>query len=477
MHINQKMFTPHTPEDKKQMLDRIGVKSFDELISVIPDKLRFKGKLDLPEPMSELEITKHCSEIAAKNSNQNDFVSFLGGGTYDHYIPAVINHILLRSEFYTAYTPYQAEVSQGTLQAIYEYQSLICELFGMDVSNAGMYDGASAFAEACHMARSITKKNKILIADTVHPYYKKVIETYTHGLNIPIINCGCEPHPSLSFKESDGITISNKEGRGEQGNSGRVDVSHFANMIDNDTAAVLVQHPNFFGILESVRELAEVAHKNGALFIVCADPISLGLLNPPGNYGADIAVGEGQSLGIPSSNGGPFLGILTCRKDYVRMLPGRLVGNTNDVEGKSGYVLVLQTREQHIRRDKATSNICTNEALCALAATVYLSVMGKQGIKDVAQQVYAKSHYLAEEISKVNGFALAFKQPFFKEFVVKTKLEPDYIISELLQENIFAGIDLSKLNRKWENLMLICATEKRTKQEIDKFVKLLKELS
>jgi len=448
------MYTPHTPEDKKQMLEKIGVSSFEELISVIPDKLRFKGKLDLPEPMSELEIIKHCSEIASKNKNQKEFISFLGGGVYDHYIPSVINHILLRSEFYTAYTPYQAEVSQGTLQAIYEYQSLICELFGMDVSNAGMYDGASAFAEACHMARSITKKNKILMADTIHPYYKEVIKTYTHGLNIPIINCGCE-----------------------ENNSGRVDVKQFASMIDNDTAAVLVQHPNFFGVLEPVRELAEIAHKNGALFIVCADPISLGLLNPPGSYDADIAVAEGQPLGIVPANGGPFLGILTCRKEYIRMLPGRLVGQTTDVEGKIGYVLVLQTREQHIRREKATSNICTNEALCALAATVYLSVMGKQGIKDVAQQAYTKSHCLAKEISKVNGFTLKFNQPFFKEFVVKTKLEPDHIISELLKENIFAGIDLSRFNRQWQNLMLICATEKRTKQEIDKFVKLLKELS
>jgi len=446
------MFTPHTPEDKKQMLEKIRVKSFEDLISVIPDKLRFKGKLDLPEPMSELEITKHCSEIAGKNSNQNNSVSFLGCGVYDHYIPAVINHILLRSEFYTAYTPYQAEVSQGTLQAIYEYQSLICELFGMDVSNAGMYDGASAFAEACHMARSITRKNKILLADTVHPYYKEVIKTYTHGLNIPIINCGCELN-----------------------NSGSVDVSHFAEMIDNDTAAVLVQSPNFFGILEPVRELAEIAHKNGALFIVCADPISLGLLNPPGSYGADIAVGEGQVLGIPSSNGGPFLGILTCKKDYVRMLPGRLVGKTNDVEGKPGYVLVLQTREQHIRRDKATSNICTNEALCALAATVYLSIMGKQGIKQVAEQTYAKSHYLAQEISKVNGFSLEYKHPFFKEFVVRTKLETDYIISQLMKENIFAGINLARFDARWKNLMLICATEKRIKQEIDKYIHLLQQ--
>lgn len=447
------MFTPHTSDDKKQMLEKIGVKSFDDLISVIPDKLRFTGKLDLPEPMSELEISKHCSEIASRNANQKEFISFLGGGVYDHYVPAIINHILLRSEFYTAYTPYQAEVSQGTLQAIYEYQSLICELFQMDVSNAGMYDGASAFAESCHMARSITKKNKILLADTIHPYYKNVIATYTHGLNIPIINCGCE-----------------------ENNAGKVDIKQVENMIDNDTAAVLIQHPNFFGILEPVRELSDIAHKNGALFIVCADPISLGLLNPPGNYGADIAVGEGQALGIPGSNGGPLLGILTCRKDFIRMLPGRIVGQTTDIEGKTGYVLVLQTREQHIRRDKATSNICTNEALCALAATVYLSVMGRQGIKQVAQESYVKSHYLAKEIVKLNDFELAFNQPFFKEFVVKTKLKPDYIISELLKQNIFAGIDLSRIDSKWQNLLLVCATEKRTKQEIDKFIKLLKEL-
>lgn len=448
------MYTPHTPADKRLMLEKIGVKSFDELISVIPDNLRFQGKLDLPESLSELEAIKHGNELASTNQHQQEFISFLGGGAYDHYIPSVINHILTRSEFYTAYTPYQAEVSQGTLQVIYEYQSLICELFGMDVSNAGMYDAASAFAETCHMARSITKKNKILIADSIHPYYRQVINTYTHGLNIPIVDCGCE-----------------------LGAEGRVSLSAFEQVIDNDTAAVLVQHPNFYGVLEPVRELAEIAHKHGALLIVCVDPISLGLLNPPGNYGADIAVGEGQGLGIPASMGGPLLGILTCRKDFVRMLPGRLVGKTTDIEGKPGYVLVLQTREQHIRRDKATSNICTNEALCALAATVYLSVMGQQGIKEVAKQSYAKSHYLAQEISKVKGFSLAFKQPFFKEFVVKTEKEPKYIIDQLLKDKIFAGIDMSRLNQDWQNMMLVCATEMRSKQEIDKFVQLLKGLS
>lgn len=447
------MYTPHTEEDKQAMLQKIGVKSFEELISVIPEKLRFKGNLNLPEALSELEAVKHCQALARLNSHQKEYVSFLGGGIYDHYIPAVIDHIISRSEFYTAYTPYQPEVSQGTLQTIYEYQSLICELFAMDVSNAGMYDAASAFAESCHMARSITKRNKILIADTIHPYYRQVIDTYTHGLNIPIVNCGCM-----------------------LGDEGRVSLKGVEEAIDNDTAAILVQHPNFYGVLEPVRELSAIAHKYNALLIVCVDPISLGLLAPPGQYDADIAVGEGQVLGIPPSLGGPLLGILTCRKDFVRMLPGRLVGKTTDIEDKTGYVLILQTREQHIRREKATSNICTNEALCALAATIYLSVMGKEGIKEVSRQCYAKSHYLGQAIKSINGYTLAFNQPFFKEFVIKTPIEPKKIIQEMLKEKIFAGIDLSNYNEDWQNMLLVAVSEQRTKQELDHYVEILKEL-
>jgi glycine dehydrogenase subunit 1 len=444
------MFTPHTPEDKREMLEKIGVKSVEELFSVIPEELRFKGELNLPQPLSELEVYKHCLELAQRNKNLNEYTSFLGGGVYDHYIPAVIKHLTGRSEFYTAYTPYQAEVSQGTLQAIYEYQSLICELFEMEVSNAGMYDGASAFAEACHMARSITGRNKILMANTIHPYYQQVIRTYTYGLNIPIVSCGC------------GL--------------GRLKPWEIEAQLDSDTAAVLVQHPNFFGILEPVREISEIVHKHGALLIVCVDPISLGLLRAPGSYETDIAVAEGQSLGIPPSFGGPYLGIFTTRQKYLRLLPGRLVGKTVDLESKPGYVLVLQTREQHIRREKATSNICTNEALCALMATIYLSIMGKEGIKEVARQCYAKSHYLAKEITNLPGYELAYEGPFFKEFVVRTKLSPAYIIEELLKEKIFAGIDLSKFNSEWENLLLIAVTEKRTKEELDRFVNLLGEL-
>ncbi|MEO0131785.1 MAG: aminomethyl-transferring glycine dehydrogenase subunit GcvPA [candidate division WOR-3 bacterium] len=444
------MFTPHTDEDKKLMLEKIGVSSFEELISVIPKELRFTGELNLPPPLSELEIFNHCRSLAAKNKNLNEYTSFLGAGVYDHYIPSVVKHIVSRSEFYTAYTPYQAEVSQGTLQTIYEYQSLICELFDMEISNAGMYDGASAFAEACHMARTITKRNKILMASTIHPYYQQVIKTYTYGLNIPIIECSC------------GL--------------GRIDPKEIEEKIDQDTAALLVQHPNFFGILEPVRMLSEIVHKHGALLIVCVDPISLGLFVPPGGYQADIAVGEGQPLGILPAYGGPYLGILTTRSEYIRIIPGRLVGKTADIDNKTGYVLVLQTREQHIRREKATSNICTNEALCALMATIYLTVMGKNGIREVARQCYAKSHYLAKEITQIDSYELAFNAPFFKEFVIKTKHSPKYIIKELLKEKIFAGIDLSRFNKDWENLMLIAVTEKRTKSELDRYIKLLKEL-
>ncbi|MDW7987493.1 MAG: aminomethyl-transferring glycine dehydrogenase subunit GcvPA [candidate division WOR-3 bacterium] len=444
------MFIPHTPEDKNQMLKKIGVSTFEELISVIPHELRFTSELNLPEPLSELEILNHCQKLAVKNKHLKEYVSFLGGGVYDHFIPSIIKHIVSRSEFYTAYTPYQAEVSQGTLQTIYEYQSLICELFDMEVSNAGMYDGASAFAEACHMARSITKRDKILMATTIHPFYQQVIKTYTYGLNIPIIECSCK--------------------------SGKIDPAEVEEKIDRDTAALLVQHPNFFGILEPMQALSEIAHKHGALLIVCVDPISLGLLAPPGNYHADIAVGEGQSLGILPAFGGPYLGILTTRKEYIRLIPGRLVGRTVDNENNTGYVLVLQTREQHIRREKATSNICTNEALCALMATIYLSVMGKNGIKEVAEHCYAKSHYLAKEISKLDGYELAFNAPFFKEFVIKTKLDPEYIIRELLKEKIFAGINLSRFNKDWNNLMLVAVTEKRTKSELDQYIQILKEL-
>jgi glycine dehydrogenase subunit 1 len=454
-------FTPHTPEEKKVMLKEIGFASFEELIKVVPEAVRFKGKLNLPEPVSEMEAKKLLAEIANSNKNLSEYTSFLGGGAYDHYIPSIVNHIISRSEFYTAYTPYQAEVSQGTLQAIYEYQSLICELFSMEVSNASMYDGASALAEACHMARDLTQRHKILIAETVNPHYIKVVRTYTEGLRIPI--------EIISIKD------------------GTIALEALENLIDDTVAAVLVQHPNFFGALEPMLEIEKIVHKHGALLVVCVDPISLGILAPPSEYNADIAVGEGQSLGLPCSLGGPYLGIFTCKKEFIRRMPGRLSAQTVDQEGKIGYVLALQTREQHIRRGKATSNICTNEALCALAAAIYLSVMGKQGIKEVANQCFAKSHYLAQEIEKIKGFELAFSAPFFKEFVVKTNILPEQIVENALKEKVFAGVNLHRFDatqrvhraerdERWPNHLLVAVTEKRTKNEMDKLVNIFKTL-
>jgi glycine dehydrogenase subunit 1 len=444
------MFTPHTSEDKRAMLERIGARSFEELIRFIPAGDRFTGELKLTSPLSELEARRLLEELAAQNLNTNEYVSFLGGGAYDHFIPAVIDHIISRAEFYTAYTPYQAEVSQGTLQSIYEYQSLICELFDMEVSNASMYDGASALAEACHAARDITRRNKIVIVDSVNPHYVRVVETYTHGLRIPL-------HKVLSCAAC-----------GDRSNLMALEAA-----VDNQTAAVLVQHPNFLGCLEPVKDISETAHKKGALLVVSVDPISLGLLAPPGSYGADIAVGEGQGLGIPQSLGGPYLGIFTCKRQYVRQMPGRLIARTNDRNGKTGFCLSLQTREQHIRREKATSNICTNEALCALMANVYLATMGKAGIREVARQCLLKAHYLSEQIANLKGFMVTCDGPFFKEFTVMTPVAPKQIIAEGLKQKLMVGIDLGRFGDKWTDQMLISVTEKRTRQDMDRLVQFL----
>jgi glycine dehydrogenase subunit 1 len=444
------MFTPHTPEDKRLMLERIGAKSFEELIRFIPEEDRFKGDLKLPSPLSELEVSRLLQRLAHANTTAADCVTFLGGGACDHYIPAVIDHIISRAEFYTAYTPYQPEVSQGTLQAIYEFQSLVCELFRMEVSNASMYDGASALAEACHAARDITHRNKVVIVDSVNPHYVKVVETYTHGLRIPLVR------------------VRSCAACGDRSNLAALDAA-----TDDQTAAILVQHPNFHGCLEPMKDISEIARRKGALLVVSVDPISLGILAPPGSYDADIAVAEGQGLGMPLSLGGPYLGIYTCKKQYVRQMPGRLVARTVDREGKTGFCLALQTREQHIRREKATSNICTNEALCALMASVYLSTMGRQGLREVARQCLLKAHYLADQIAKIKGFMITCDGPFFKEFTVMTPVSPVRIIEEALGAKIIAGMDLGRFGKQWTDQMLISVTEKRTKQEMDAYVQFL----
>jgi glycine dehydrogenase subunit 1 len=431
-------YIPNTDKNREEMLKRIGVKSFEELIADIPEEIRRKAELKLPTALSEMEAVKELKTMAGQNQPASGAISFLGGGAYDHYIPAAIDHILLRSEFYTAYTPYQAEVSQGTLQAIWEFQSLICNLTGMDAANASMYDGATALAEAGILACNHTKKKQLIISKSVHPNYRQLLKTYAQGAGIEIVEIGY----------SNGVT----------------DIGALKQAVGDKTAGVLVQHPNFFGCLEPVEEIGDIAHGSKALFVVSVDPISLGVLKPPADYGADIVTGEGQPLGMPTSLGGPYLGLFAIKKDYMRLMPGRLVGLTTDVKGREGAVLTLQAREQHIRREKATSNICSNEALCALAATVYLSLMGQSGLKQVAELCLQKSHYLAEKLRP------AFAAPFFKEFVVKFDGNVPELLKKLEKDGIMGGTDLEKLYPELKGHLLIAVTEKRTRAELDLLV-------
>ena len=427
-------YLPNTDTDRRAMLREIGVSSADELFHDVPEKFR-NVRFKLPPPLSELELKEELRQLSNRNANLDDCVCFLGAGYYRHFIPSVIGHITGRSEFYTAYTPYQAEASQGTLQTIYEYQSLVCQLTGMEVSNAGMYDGSTAAAEAALMACRITRRDKVAVLSTVNPGYGKVIDTYAKGHDIP----SEKVEPNL-----DGLS--------------------------SDCACLVVQQPNFLGYLEDMGAYTQKAHDMGALLIVIVDPISLGMFKPPGDYGADIVVAEGQALGSPISFGGPGLGIFTCRKEYLRQMPGRIVSKTTDVGGQPGYVLTLATREQHIRRERATSNICTNEALVALAATVYLAALGKRGLRQVAELCYHKAHYAAEAIGKLKGYSLVFQQPFFKEFVVCCPVAPSQINEVLFKERIIGGLDLSQMI---DNGMLLCVTEVNTKQDIDRLVEIL----
>lgn len=444
-------YLPLTPQDEKDILARLGVTSFPELLDqVIPKELQYHGKCGLPDAVSEYGVRKILKGLADKNISCDECISFLGAGVYDHYIPAIINSLLARSEFYTAYTPYQAEVSQGTLQTIFEYQSVICELTGMDIANASMYDGGSGLAEACHMACTITRKKKVILADLIHPFYKKITHTYTQECGVEIVTC-----PSR-----DGV----------------VDLENLEKLIDDSTSCVCIQHPNFYGYLENVSDIERLVHKQGALLISVIDPISLGVITPPGEYNADIALGEGQALGIPQGFGGPLLGIFTARQKYVRSIPGRIVGETTDVDGKRGYVLTLQTREQHIRREKATSNICTNEALCALSALIYLCSLGKQGIIDVGNLCISKSHYLYNKMKELKGISLAYDREFFKEFVVSVEKPAVHVLDALLKYKIFGGVPLSIFDKNLENQFLVSVTEKRTKAEIDTYVDCLSKV-
>ena len=442
---------PNTDEDRKEMLSAIGVESFEDLLSNVPAEFLEVDFEEIGEGLSEYEVMKLLGDLASRNVHSGEAISFLGGGSYDHFVPSIIGEIISRSEYLTAYTPYQPEVAQGTLQAIFEYQSMICALTGMDVANASMYDGASALAEAGLLAVNQKKRNRLVIASTVNPAHRAVVKTYLQGADVELI----------TVPQSDGLT----------------DLKTLSDLVDSDTAGLLLQTPNFFGCIEDADEMAKIAHDNDALFIVSADPISLGILKKPGESGADIVVGEGQSLGSPTQFGGPYLGIFAAKMELVRRMPGRIAGQTWDVDGKRGFVLTLQTREQHIRRERATSNICTNQGIVMLSAAIYMALMGKEGISKVAELSTRKSHYLAEQINGLKGYELMFSAPFFKEFVVKTPVAPAKLIESLLDEKIFAGIDLSSYDYGLENCMLVCVTEKRTKEEMDKFVNSLSNVS
>jgi glycine dehydrogenase subunit 1 len=445
-------YIPHSPKERDAMLAAVGVKSLEELFKDVPASHRFPT-LNLPPALTEMEAAAELGELALGNENvRTDLISFLGAGAYNHYIPAAVDHILRRGEFYTAYTPYQPEISQGTLQAIFEYQSLISALTGMEVSNASHYDGATAVAEAVNMAYAQFrgKRSKVVISPAVHPQYRAVLRTYTQDMSLTIEG----DHPSADLIPNPQSLIT---------------------LIDDNTALVIVQYPDFFGRIYDFTKLIETAHGKGALVCVAANPIALGLLKTPGEMGADMVVGEGQPLGIPLSFGGPYLGFFATRKQYLHKMAGRLVGETVDSRGQRAFVLTLTAREQHIKRERATSNICTNQGLMALAAAVYLSLLGRAGLRQVAELCYHKAHYAAEKISKVKGYSLCFDAPFFHEFAICCPRPVEEINDHLLEHGFLGGYDLGQDYPSLQGHMLIAVTEMNTKDEIDALVDVLAE--
>lgn len=440
-------YIPNTNEDRKKMLDSIGVNSIDDLFDDIPKELQLNRELDLGDSLTEIEVTKHMRALGKKNVSTDDLVCFLGAGAYDHYIPSIIKHITSRSEFYTAYTPYQPEISQGTLQVIFEYQTMICNLTGMDVSNASMYDGPTACAEAAIMATVSTRRNSIVVSKSVHPEVRKVLKTY------------------MEFRDIEVIEVDT--------NNGVTDIEKLKSVIDKKTAGVIVQSPNFFGIVEDLSEVEKITHENKAMLIDYVDLISLGILKKPGELGADIVVGDGQALGNGLNFGGPYLGFLATKSKLARKIPGRVVGQTVDVDGKRAFVLTLQAREQHIRRYKATSNICSNQALNALISAIYMITIGKQGLREVAEQSLQKAHYAFKEMTKSGKYKPLFNKPFFNEFAVTCNTDNTKVNEKLLENNILGGFELDKEYEELNNGLLFCVTEKRTKEEIDKLVEIM----
>ena len=440
-------YVPHTHEDIRKMLEAIGVNKVEDLFGTIPKEYQLSKPLNLPEALGETDLIRHLQGLQSPAHT-----SLLGAGAYHHFIPAVVSSLISRSEFYTAYTPYQPEISQGTLQAIFEYQTLMCQLTGMEVSNASLYDGASSLAEAVLMSQRITKRRKVLLSQTVHPEYRRVIETYIEPDQQELV-----PVP---YRKEDG----------------RTDEAALLDLLDRDVNAVVIQSPNFFGVIENLLEIGKEVHQMGGMMIVgFSEAIAYGILAPPGEFEADIVAGEGQSLGIPLSLGGPYLGIFSTRNKHVRTMPGRLVGETVDLEGKRGFVLTLATREQHIRREKATSNICTNEGLCALMATIYLSCLGREGLREVAMMNLSKAEYAKKAVLKLKGCRQIFSGSTFNEFVLEIDGDPEKVLGEMKKEKIIGGLPLKRLYPELNRHLLVTVTEMITKEEIDRWAETLEK--
>lgn len=444
-------YTPHTREEIQAMLAQLGVPAVEDLFAELPDELRAHAGLNLPPGQSEMEVVGRLQRLADLDLAHDHTPSFLGAGCYDHYIPALVPFLCSRAEFATSYTPYQPEASQGTLQVIYEFQSLMCDLTGMEVANASLYDGATALAEGVFVITAVAKPERVLVAESVSPIYRQVLATYTRhaGVQVELVHC----------------------------HEGTVDLNHLAELTREPFAAAVVQNPNFFGCLENCAAVSELVHERGGRLIAVVEPLSLALVETPGEYGADLAVAEGQPLGLTESLGGPGLGIMTAKRDLLRRLPGRLAGATHDTHGRRGFVLTLQTREQHIRREKATSNICSNQGLCALAATIYLSVLGPGGLRAVAATCVQKAHYAQRRLSELNGFAPAFSAPFLYEFAVTCPTPVRQLNARLKEAGIIGGYDLSRDYASLSNTMLLCVTETRRRHEIDHLIGTLAEIA
>jgi len=437
-------------KDRKEMMAKIGISSLAELFRSIPKDIMLKRELNVPSPMTELELIQLFEKITQKNKYQN-FLSFLGAGAYPHVIPYIVDYISSRGEFISPYTPYQPEVSQGTLQVIFEFQTLICQLTGMDIANASLYDGASAAAEAVLMAHRLKGKPRILIAKTLHPHYRRVIQTYVKNLGVEI--------DEIKYSET-----------------GEVDLEDLKGKLDDKTAAVIAQSPNFMGIIENLKKISDLAHSVQALSIaVVAEPVSLGILEAPGKLGADIVAGEGQSFGLPLSFGGPYLGFMACCKEFIRQFPGRIAGQTKDVDGNRGFVLTLSAREQHIRRERATSNICTNQAWCALRATIFLETLGREGLRELALQNIQKANYALEKLSQIKGIKRKFKGNYFNEFVLEVKGGFKKIDGLLKKKGVIGGQNLGEEYPELKNCILMCVTEMHKREDIDSLVEVLKE--